>query len=174
LILIELRLTGIGITAGIQHSVAEVLIKIAVESIAAGLGDHIYDGAGVAAVLGVKGVGDYAKLFGRGLNRGRIYELIVGVAAVYAEIVGAGAASVYGDRTGIVGAGEQAATRSQLRLYAGLKLQELVGVAGVQRKFVHRAVVDDRAELRARGIDLRSFGGYIDDFLRASDLQRGV
>ena len=41
---------------------------------------------------------------GRGLNGGEIHELIVGISAVDAEIIGATAAAVHRDRAGLIAA----------------------------------------------------------------------
>ncbi len=43
-----------------------------------------------------------------------------------------------------------------------------------RRQLVHRAIIDDGAELSAGGVDLRSFGRNFHDFLRRTDLQNRV
>jgi hypothetical protein len=53
-------------------------------------------------------------------------------------------------------------------------LQELISIACIQRKFVHRPVVDYCAELRASGIDKRRFGSDVDNFLRLAHLHGGI
>ena len=109
---------------------------------------------------------------GRGLHRGQIGELVVGVAAVHAEIVGAPAAAIHRNHAGIVAAVEKIGTG--LRLHTGLQLQQLVSIAGIQRQLGNRALVHHRAHLGAGGLDQRRFAGDLDDFLGAADLQGGI
>ena len=177
LILIEHRLHGIEIALRVQRGIAEVVVDIAVQLVGPRLGDDIHHRARVASVLRVKGIGNDAEFLdavrGR-LHGGCVHELIVGVAAVHAEIVGARPAAVYRYRSGIVGAEEQAAAAAQLRLHAGLQLQKLIGVACVQGQLVDRAVVDHRAQLGGGRIDLGSFGVDLNHVLDLAQLQDGI
>ena len=73
LVLLIVRGGRIEKASGIQRLIAEKLIGAAVPVVGAGFGDNIDDGAGVAAVFRVKGVGEHAKFrdaVGRGLNGG--------------------------------------------------------------------------------------------------------
>ena len=106
---------------------------------------------------------------GRGLDGRYGHELIVGVAAVHVEVVCAAAAAIHRDNAGVVAAGEQRV--ALLRLDAGLELQQLVGVARVQRQVHHGAGIHHGAQLRAGGFDqggLRLGGDALGDF---ADLQ---
>ena len=139
---------------------------------------YVHDRTRIPAVLGVEGVGDDAKFFDairRRLDGGKVHELVVGIAAVDAEIIGAGASAVDRNRACILRSVEKAAIAvSELGLHAGLQLQELVSVARVQGQLIHRAVIDDGAQLGAGSVNLRSFGGDFDDFLSRTDLQYRV
>ena len=149
LVLIELWVDGIEVALRVENLVSEIFVDVAVPVIRSGLGDHVDDCAGVASVLRVERIADDAKFFDRvrsRLNRRQVHELIVRVAAVHAEVVGAIAAAVHRNRTGAIAAVERPATGTQLRLDTGLQLQELVGIARIQRKFIHRAIVDDGAQ----------------------------
>ena len=67
------------------------------QAVGAGLGNDVDNRSGVAAVLGVKSIGQYTEFLDAvrgGLNRGEIHELIVGIATINAEIIGTSAASV--------------------------------------------------------------------------------
>ena len=102
----------------VQNGIAEIFVNIAVKIIGARLGNHIHHRARVAPVFGIEGIGDDAKLLdavGRGLDGRQVDELVVGIAAVYAEVVGAGAAAIDGNRTGIIGTKEKLPLLSQLR-----------------------------------------------------------
>ena len=101
LVLLIVRGGRIEKASGIQRLIAEKLIGAAVPIVGAGFGDNIDDGAGVAAVFGVKGVGENAKFsdaIGRWLNGRRVHEQVVAVAAVHAKVVGASTAAI--DRNG--------------------------------------------------------------------------
>ena len=178
LVLIPLRSGGVEIALRVEHGVAEILVQIAMELIRAGLGNDVDHGTRVSAVLGVKRIGDDAEFLDavrRGLNRRQVDELVVGVAAVHAEIVGAGAAAVDRNRARVLGAVEHAAVAvAELGLHSRLQLQKLVGVTAVERQLVDRAVVDDRTQLRAGGVDLRRLGGHFDNLLGAARLHAGV
>ena len=61
------------------------------------LGNDVHHRPGIPTIFGIERVGQHAKLLDAvwaGLNRRKIYELIVGVAAVHAEVVGASAATI--------------------------------------------------------------------------------
>ena len=64
LILVFLRLDRIEVTLCIQNRIAEILVDIAVPLIRARFRHDVHHGARVAAVLGVKGVANNAKLVG--------------------------------------------------------------------------------------------------------------
>ena len=67
--------------------------------------DHVDHGAGVASVFRVERVGEDAEFFdaesGVGCTVGQVDELIVGVAAIHAEVVGAPAAAVHRNHAGL-------------------------------------------------------------------------
>ena len=78
--------------------------------IRAGFGDDVDDRAGIAAVLGVEGIGNDAKFFdsvGRWLDAGRVHEDIVGVASVDHVIVGTAATAIDRDDARIIAAIEK-------------------------------------------------------------------
>jgi len=136
LILIFLRLDGVEVPLSVQNSIAEILIKIPVPLVGTRLRDDVDHRPGVAAVLCVESVADHAKFIdrvGRGLDGWEVHELVVGVTPVHTEIVCATTAAIDGDRSGIVAAIESATTGAELRLNSGLQLQELVGIASVER-----------------------------------------
>ena len=59
--------------------------------------DHIDYGAGVATIFGIERVGEHAELFNavrRRLHGWKVDELVIGVAAVHAEVVGAPTAAI--------------------------------------------------------------------------------
>src|ERR1039458_3912415 len=173
LVLVELRLDRVEVPLRVEHFVAEILIHVAVPPVGARLGDDVDDSAGVASVLRVEGIADHAKFFDgvrRGLNGGQVDELVVGVAAVDTEIIGAITATVDGNGSGAVDAIKRSAAGAQLRLHSGLQLQELIAVAGVEREFVHRPIIDDSTQLSAAGVDQRGLGCDVNDFLSASEL----
>ena len=98
LVLIELRLECVEVSGRVQHLVAEKLVYIAMKIIGSGLGDDVHYGARVPSVFGVEGVGQDAKFLnavGRGLHCGQIYELIVGVSTVDAEVIGASTSAIH-------------------------------------------------------------------------------
>ena len=92
--------------------------------VGAGFCDYVHHCAGVSSILGVKGVGDDPKLFDRiraGLDCREVRKLIVSVAAIHAEVVGASAAAIHRNHTRFVAAVKQIRTR--LRLHSWLQLQ---------------------------------------------------
>ena len=75
LILILLRRDWVEVSFCVQNGVAEIFVNIAVELVGARLCDDVDDGAGVATVFGIEGIGDDAKLLdgvGRGLDGRRL------------------------------------------------------------------------------------------------------
>ena len=170
-----MRASRVEVAVGVQDIVAKELVHVAVDSVGAGLGDHVDDRAGVSSVFGVEGVGEDTKFFNRvrgRLHGGKVRELIVGVATIDAEVVGASTAAVHGNNAGLIAAVEQIGTG--LRLDAGLQRQQLIGVAGIQRQLKYCALIDDRTHLRAGGFDQGRFRGDFDDFLRLADLHGHV
>ncbi len=120
----------------VQHGVPEELERATMKTVCAGLRDHVDDRTGIAAVLRVKRVRDHAKFFnrvGRRLNRGQVREQVVSVATVHRVIVGPAAAAIDGDHAGLVRTIESVVT--ELRLHAGLQLQQLICIAGIQWQF---------------------------------------
>ena len=94
--------------------------------VGSGFRDNVDHRAGVAAVFGVKGVGKHAEFFdgiGRRLNRGAVHEDVVPVSAIDHVIVGTAATAIHRNDAGIAAACEK--VRSELRLHAGLELQEV-------------------------------------------------
>src|SRR5690242_12934309 len=92
LVLLVIGTTGVKVTLRIEQLVAQELIYAAMPTVSPRLGDHINDGAGVASVLCVKGIGKDAELLdavGRRLNGGRVDEQVVAIPAVDVEVVGA-------------------------------------------------------------------------------------
>ncbi len=159
----------------VQNVIAEEFVSAAVEIVCTRLGDDVDDGAGVAAVLGVKGIGDDAKFFnaiGRGLNRGEIGEEVVAVAAVYGVVVGAASSTVHSDNARFVRAIKEIV--SDLGLNARLQLQELEDVARVQGQLRRRALVDDGSQLRRCRIHNRRRAGDFHYLGRSADLQREI
>ncbi len=75
---------------------------------------------------------------GAGLNGREIHKLVVGIAAINAEIIGAPSTAVHGYRSGLVAAIDERV--SQLRLHSRLQLQQLVGIAGVERELADGAI----------------------------------
>ena len=119
LVLLEIRLFTVQWSGRIQHLVAEKFVHVAMKGIGPGLGHYIDHRAGVASVFRIERVGQHPELFDgirAGLHRGKIGELVVGVAAVHAEVVGASAAAIHRNHAGVVAAVEEVGTG--LRLHA--------------------------------------------------------
>jgi hypothetical protein len=106
----------------------------------------------------------------RGLYGRQVDKLVIGVAAVHAEVVGAPAPPVDRYRPGFVISVNDRVGRSYGRHYAGLELQELVGVPRIERKLTDRSVVDDCTQLGARRIYKRGFRSDFHHFLGLPDL----
>jgi len=110
LILLIVQKKWIEVAAIIQHVIAEKFVKIAVNSIGAGFGDDVYDGAGITTVFGIESVGQNTKLFDgirRRLNGRSVHEDVVSVSTVHHVVVGATAAPVDGNGAGIIAAEEE-------------------------------------------------------------------
>ncbi len=93
------------------------------KTVGPGLGNYVYHRTGIPSVLSIEGVGDDAELLDavrRGLYGWQVHELVVRIAAVYAEVVRPGTASIDRHRSGIVRAEEEAAAAAQLRLHSRL------------------------------------------------------
>ena len=137
--------------------------------VGSGFRDHVHHRTRIPAILSVEGVGNDAELFNavrRRLDGRKIHELVVGISAVHAEVIGAGTATVHRYRTCVLRSVEQTAIAvSKLRLHARLQLQELIGVARVQRQLIYRAVVDDGSQLRAGRVNLGSLRRNFHNFL---------
>src|SRR5262249_39842842 len=158
-----------------QYGVAEEFVGITMKLVGPRLGHHIDDRAGVTAELGVKSIGENSKLLDRvrrRLDSRQVSELVVGVASVYHEVVRPAASAVYRNRSRIVAAVEE--PRARLRLHAGLKLQELVSVAGIQGQLDHGARIHHGAELGAGSLDQRSGGLGSDHLYRLAELHFDV
>ena len=90
---------------GVELRVPEKLVNVAMKVVGSRFCNHIHDRAGIAAVFGVKGVGQNTEFFNavrRRLHGREVNELVVGVAAVYAEVIGAAAAAINRNRAGFV------------------------------------------------------------------------
>ena len=108
------------------------------------------------------------------MNRGKVDEEIVGIAAIDAEIVGAPAATIHRYCAGAVTSINERVAGAGSGHDAGLQLQKLVGIARVERQIRDFPRVHDCAELGARGIDQRRFRRDIDYFLLLADLHHHI
>ena len=147
-------------------------VDVPVHGVGAGLGDYVDDRPGIAAVFGIEGVGDHPEFFdriGRWLDGRQVHEDIVTVSAVHHVVVGTATAAVHRHHPGIAAAVKQ--VRAQLRLHAGLELQELIGVAAGKRELADGDVVHHRANLGAGGFYLRGLRFDGNGFGGAADLQ---
>ena len=136
LVLVELRLDGIEVALRIQNLITKIFVNIAMKVIGARLGDHVDHGTRIAAVLGVEGIRDDAKLLDavrRGLDGGEIYELIVGIAAVDAEVIGRECGRRLPKPSRLIEPKNKLPLRPNCGLHAGLQLQELISVTRVKR-----------------------------------------
>src|SRR5207302_6748273 len=112
LVLIEFRLvTGNplygreAVRIGVQHRVPEKLIHVPVNTVGSRFCYDVDDGAGVATVFGVEGIGQNAKFVDtvrRGLHGGQVDELVVGISAVDTKIVRTAASPIYRHCSGFV------------------------------------------------------------------------
>src|SRR6266850_348511 len=162
-------------TARIQILVAKKLIHVSVKIVRAGLGDHVHNRSRVAAVFGIERVCQYAELsnsVGRGLDRREIRKLVVAVASIHRVIVVTAAASVDAHDPGTIAAINTVHT--QLRLHAGLKLQELVSIALGKRELAYSTFVDHRAELRGGRVYEWRRAGHFDRVHGGSHLKRNI
>src|SRR5207247_9164283 len=85
------------IRIGVQLCVSKKLIYISVQIVGARFGDHVHYRTGVAPVLCVKSIGQDTELLNavrRGLHCRQVYELIVRVPTVHAEVVCASSSSI--------------------------------------------------------------------------------
>ena len=98
--------------------------------------------------------------------------MVVAVAAVHRVIVVAAAASINADDASAITPIDTIHT--QLRLHAGLKLQELVSIALGKRELADGAFVDHRAQLRGCRVYEGGRAGHFDRFHGRSNLQRNV
>ena len=118
---------------GVQNVISEEFVKASVQIIGSRFGNHVDDGAGIAAVFRVKRIGDHFEFLNairRRFDRGQICKQVVSIAAVDGVIVGAPAAAIHGDDAGLVRAIKEIV--SKLGLHAGLELEQLIDVALVQ------------------------------------------
>src|SRR6266850_3002599 len=162
-------------TARIQILVAEKLVRVPVKIVCAGLSDNVHNCSGVAAIFGIKCVCQYTEFgdgVGGGLDCRKICKLVVAVAAVHRVIVVTAAASIDADDPGTIAAIN--VVHTQLRLHAGLKLQELVSIALGERELAYGAFIDHRAKLRGSGIHQWRGAGHFDRVHGRSHLQCNV
>ena len=84
----------------VQILIPEKFVGVSVNFVRSGLRYDVHDRSGVAPVLRIKRIRQYAK-FGNGvrrwLNRGETRELVVPITAIYCEIVVATAATIHAD-----------------------------------------------------------------------------
>ncbi len=98
LVLIPLRPGGIEVALRIQNRIAEVLEEVAMKVVGSGFCDYVHDRTRIPAVFGVERIGNDAEFFDairRRLDGGKVHELVIGIAAVYAEVIRTGAAAVH-------------------------------------------------------------------------------
>ena len=132
-----------------------------------GLGDDVDDRSGVAAVLGVEGVGEDAEFgdaVGAGLDRWQVSEQIVGVAPVHVEVVRPATAAVHRNYARLIAAIGDGVTATDVRHDARLQLQQLIGVASVEGQLRRHEGIDGGAELGGTGVNQRSFRADLDGF----------
>ena len=114
--------------------------------VSTGLSDYVYHRSGVSSVFGIEAISNYAKFFDavrRRLYRRQIREQVVSVTTVHRIIIGAPSPAIHGDHASFIRAVEQIIP--QLRLHAGLQLQQLVDVALVQRQLGRITRIHHRA-----------------------------
>ena len=102
------------------------------------------------------------------MNGGSINEQIITISAIDIEIVRAAPAAVDGDCTGLIAAVEK--IRATDTLYAGLQLQKLIGVTGIEGQVRHLALIHDGTKLRASGVHQRRFRCHLDRLPCLADL----
>ena len=127
--------------------------------IRSGFRNDVHDRTRIPAIFGVESIGKYAKLLDgvrRRLNGGRVHEQIVPIATVDHVVVGSSATAVYRNDARIRAAIKQIS--SYLGLHARLQLQQLVSVAGIERKFANRSIGHDATQLGAGGLNLHRVG----------------
>jgi len=163
----------------IENRVAHELERVAVQRVASGLGDDVYNAAGVAAILGAIVAGLYAEL----LERIREWERLVDVGI---EIVVVGAVEPEADLVlarAVGGNGHDARKCFRVALIhivggrrngSSHDQKQRRGVAAIEREVDHFALFDNLAEGGRSGVDLRDLAGDGNSFRRLADAESRV
>ena len=175
LILLVIGNDGIEEAFGVEDFIAEEFVEVAVNLIGSGFGDDVDDRARVAAVFRVEGIGEDTKFvdgIGRRLDGRGVHKDVVSIAAIHHVIVGAASAAVHGNDARIVTTVEKIG--AELRLHARLQLEELVGIAGIERELADGTIRHDGAELRGGGVNHGRSSGDFDALRGRAKLQGDI